>query len=649
MYDYLNDINFLTYLDKLNLRTHYARITLLQFKDESPVKQIQGNITSGNLNVNGSSAIRRTINLSMVANLNNSDIEDIDSDIAIDKKVKIEVGYKNITHKYKDDDIIWFPCGIFVISSASVARGITGWNISISGKDKMCLLDGTAGGTFPAPIIFHERLVELENGDYKTEYPIIRQIIFEAVNHYGGEKPENIIISDLQDKVKLLVKYVGENPIYFDSQYTNLSFIRDDMHQEEYFQGDDIGYEETDFTYPGELVCAAGDTVVTLLDKITKTLGNFEYFYTIDGKFVFQEIKNYLNTGSPLDELNANDYITTYSNCKYLYDLTDLDTTTQINRNPKYENIKNDFYAWGARQTSSGVEVGIRYHLAIDTKPSIYYANKYMWEVYDTEKQQLMPYEFTDSEDELIGEGWSFSNLNKEQTNGILVATLIAGRCQEWREELYRLALQAQVTNSVYNNYYDSELIAEWRNLYDPSNKDWNSTNHWNPIVFKRPKEINFWLDFLDGNNILDKYSIERIGRRTKAVADDSLKSVYNTTVPDVIFLKTSEETSMKEYYDTFGQNYFQVTDQLYDLFSASSTGASCFDRIRDMLYQNLSYNTTISITCLPKYYIEPNNIIHITDEKSKIDGNFLITQFSLPLAYNGTMSITATEVLTRV
>mgnify|MGYP007065770060 CR=1 FL=1 len=56
----------------------------------------------------------------------------------------------------------------------------------------------------------------------------------------------------------------------------------------------------TSFTYPGELVFNAGDTVTSLLDKIVSTLGNFEYYYDINGRFIFQEIKNYLNTGSPI-------------------------------------------------------------------------------------------------------------------------------------------------------------------------------------------------------------------------------------------------------------------------------------------------------------------------------------------------------------
>jgi hypothetical protein len=150
-----------------------------------------------------------------------------------------------------------------------------------------------------------------------------------------------------------------------------LSFEAQEDYPHMFSYGQDAGYKYTDFTYPGELVLNAGDTVVTLLDKIVSTLGNYEYFYNIDGKFVFQEIKNYLNTGSPLLELSPEDYVRSYNNAKFLYSLTDLDTTTAITRNPKYDNVKNDFYVWGKRKTSTGIEVSIRYHLAIDDKPDI--------------------------------------------------------------------------------------------------------------------------------------------------------------------------------------------------------------------------------------------------------------------------------------
>lgn len=634
MFEYLNDMDFLIQLDKLHMRVQYAKIILLSFKDEEPIKEIQGSITSGNLSVNGSSAIRRTINLTMLASIDNSNLEDIDNEISINKKIKVLIGYDNPLKSYKNyGDIIWFPCGLFVLSSANISRSTSGWNISITGKDKMCLLDGTAGGTLPASITFHESLVQLDNGDVEIQYPTIFQIIYEAVNHWGGEAIENIIITDIDEEIKMLVRYMGDKPVYFSNDYQSLSFEAQADYPHMFSYGQDAGYKYTDFTYPGELVLNAGDTVVTLLDKIVSTLGNYEYFYNIDGKFVFQEIKNYLNTGSPLLELSPEDYVRSYNNAKFLYSLTDLDTTTAITRNPKYDNVKNDFYVWGKRKTSTGVEVSIRYHLAIDDKPDIDLAMQNMWEVKDKESNLIVRYDF--------------NTLDEYSVDGYVV-TLVGTPCDEWREELYRRALNAQVSNSVYDNYYDSELIAEWRNLYNPMNKNWDATNHWNPDVFNDPGSINFWLDFIDTSSALGKYSIKNIGRRTKVVNNNDIKTVYNSEVPDVVFIEGLDQDLIVKYQG-IGQRFFILTNEYYNMFSISTTGTSCFDQIREMMYQNLCYNTTISLTCLPKYYIEPNNIIRVEDKDSNIYGNYQITQYSLPFTYNGTMSITATEVLTRV
>lgn len=634
MFEYLNDMDFLTQLDKLHMRVQYAKIILLSFKDEEPIKEIQGSITSGNLSVNGSSAIRRTINLTMLASIDNSNLEDIDNEISINKKIKVLIGYDNPLKSYKNyGDIIWFPCGLFVLSFANISRSTSGWNISITGKDKMCLLDGTAGGTLPASITFHESLVQLDNGDVEIQYPTIFQIIYEAVNHWGGEAIENIIITDIDEEIKMLVRYMGDKPVYFSNDYQSLSFEAQEDYPHMFSYGQDAGYKYTDFTYPGELVLNAGDTVVTLLDKIVSTLGNYEYFYNIDGKFVFQEIKNYLNTGSPLLELSPEDYVRSYNNAKFLYSLTDLDTTTAITRNPKYDNVKNDFYVWGKRKTSTGVEVSIRYHLAIDDKPDIDLAMQNMWEVKDKKSNLIVRYDFNTLDDYSVDD---------------YTVTLVGTPCDEWREELYRRALNAQVSNSVYDNYYDSELIAEWRNLYNPMNKNWDATNHWNPDVFNDPGSINFWLDFIDTSSALGKYSIKNIGRRTKVVNNNDIKTVYNSEVPDVVFIEGLDQDLIVKYQG-IGQRFFILTNEYYDMFSISTTGTSCFDQIREMMYQNLCYNTTISLTCLPKYYIEPNNIIRVEDKDSNIYGNYQITQYSLPLTYNGTMSITATEVLTRV
>ena len=67
------------------------------------------------------------------------------------------------------------------------------------------------------------------------------------------------------------------------------------------------------------------------------------------------------------------------------------------------------------------------------------------------------------------------------------------------------------------------------------------------------------------------------------------------------------------------------------------------------MLY-NYSYcPESVSITSLPIYYLEPNTRILIYDENSKINGEYIMTKYTLSLAYNGTMSITATKAAERL
>ena len=74
-------------------------------------------------------------------------------------------------------------------------------------------------------------------------------------------------------------------------------------------EGDYIGGLYEDLVYPAEddangLQANAGDSITSILDKIKDTLGNFEYFYDIDGNFVFREIQNYLNTSKATGDLN---------------------------------------------------------------------------------------------------------------------------------------------------------------------------------------------------------------------------------------------------------------------------------------------------------------------------------------------------------
>ena len=630
-------------LEKLvneKIQTTYAKIITYSF-DEKPLSSIEGRVSGGSIQANGASAVRRTLSLSMVAKPEISNIEDLDNEIAINKKVKVYIG------RLAGDEIMWFNCGFYVISSASVNQSTSGWTISISGKDKMALLDGTAGGTLPTAVTFHEIFEDLGDGNYKIDYPTIYQIIQEAVNHYGEIPLHDIIINDLEKVAKVLIKYIGGKPIYFAENYASFAYAEDAVHTKKYTYGQDVGYEFTAFTYPGELVFAAGATVVNLLEKICQILGNYEYFFDLDGRFIFQEKKNYLNTVSPIVYLIPQDYIQSYST-EATYEIKDSDTLVSLTRSPRYEDIKNDFVVWG--KNASGVD--IHYRLVIDEKPVLNKCKKYMWSVVN-DMGDVINYLYTDT-----------------NTKPAEAKELVASPCEEWREEIYRNALerQAQVQST---EPYDAEMLAFWRLLYDPDNKDWvyadyPEYNYWNPSVREDPASLVFWIDFIDTTSEVGKYAVSQIGRRMKVVNNDNIKILFTKQIPPIVFIPDYQEVAdlleieytnaedaaekVREYCAANETNYFfQLSPQVESSFVHSSTGPSAFDEIRNLLYQYLVYNTTISISCLPRYWYEPNNMIYLENRENGIQGNYVITQYSLPLTYNGTMSITMTQALTRV
>ena len=74
--------------------------------------------------------------------------------------------------------------------------------------------------------------------------------------------------------------------------------------------GQTVGYRLTELTYAGDLISNIGESITSILDKITKMLGNFEYFYDLDGRFIFQAKKTYVNTSwSPVIEVDEDMYV----------------------------------------------------------------------------------------------------------------------------------------------------------------------------------------------------------------------------------------------------------------------------------------------------------------------------------------------------
>jgi hypothetical protein len=60
--------------------------------------------------------------------------------------------------------------------------------------------------------------------------------------------------------------------------------------------GQTAGYRQTDLVYAGDLIANVGESITSVLDKIKNMLAEFEYFYDVNGQFIFQKKQSFIST-----------------------------------------------------------------------------------------------------------------------------------------------------------------------------------------------------------------------------------------------------------------------------------------------------------------------------------------------------------------
>lgn len=456
----LFDTDFLKKLNEQHNHIIYARIISLNFS-ELPLEQIEGRVTGGNINIDGSSAIRRSCSLTFTA----KDLKLHDYYWSLNTKIKVEIGLQNdINDNY--DKIIWFPQGIYLITSFNISQATNNYTVSITGKDKMSLLNGEIGGYLGLQTTFDKYDESITSAtdptkieEVVTHKELIKRIITDLVNTYGHEPFSNIIINDLDiyglnqldfnkwedsggtemylvydettsscnevvNSLRKLTNYIFEGCLtmkvsdestwslihfkdylsvnktsdaditYFTKTALNSNDeaslegldqkekdrLKEDILSHRYsivkiISGQICGYAAQDLIYDEDLIGNSTDTVTSVLDKIVKKLGEFEYFYNLDGQFVFQEKKTYVQSSwNNLISTNKDSYVDPNEASKYLtYSFEGSNLITSFQNNPNINNIKNDYIIWGEKTSSlSSTKIPIHAHYAIDKKPKYY-------------------------------------------------------------------------------------------------------------------------------------------------------------------------------------------------------------------------------------------------------------------------------------
>lgn len=213
-------------------------------------------------------------------------------------------------------------------------------------------------------------------------------------------------------------------------------------------------------------------------------------------------------------------------------------------------------------------------------------------------------------------------------------------------------------SDTSYHPQYDTSVnSAKLKDQYINSLvKPDNLFRYWNKSVFNAPETLNFWFDFLDDTSELQAISVPMMGDRTKVVNDNKVTSVYFKQIPDFVFTtkKALDSFHWKNYnrdqmLDKSGYTFLYISQGMEQLFSISYRGKSAKDKIDDLVYQFGYCAENVTINAVPVYYLEPNTRIFVQDSESGVNGEYIVTKITIPLTYNGTMSITANKAPERV
>lgn len=754
--------NELLKLDGARNREIFARATSLD-RYERPIETIEGKITgSGSINVDGNSAVRRSFSLTMVA----KDLVMHNIYWGLRHKIKLEIGVRDLAAG-PSSTIYWFKQGIYVLTEFRSTQSVNNFTISMSGKDKMCLLNGEVGGNFMAQTDVGQIETISDGETVQIEALKISTIIKEMLIGIGGELPQNIILNNVDDYGIELLTYTGSEPLYiiFNSEINEakdynigndlgtesewlyegeqlssfdiyagiippLSDLRetalDETREDFIIQRVDpdtgetknyaifkvetnqvCGYRITELTYPGgELIANVGETITSILDKIKNQFGTFEYFYDIDGHFVWQLKQLYTNTSynSRTDYTlqDTQSYVESpYQVPKYSYYFNDNNLITAINNSPQLGNLKNDFSIWGTN--TNDLAIHLRY--AIDVKPTKYTTyDGVEYEAGEIDEDEVAElsniiedlksrYEYlsTRSEEELTEEEKDFLASYEETLKQAVDNKNAYYRIHcDWRELIYQMALdwfkyyhhggatdtstdtadtfiqKLQENNPDYESLilygctgyeqYYTDLQGFWRYLYNPfaasSGGVYDPITGFNNLIEDDPEALIFDFDFLDADTSdVGNYAVPYIGDRTKTSNNSAIKVIKYRDIPNIIYYWNNidpKEESVKRIQEGYYTIWFSK-EHMKEYVDIAIRTKSCYDELDNFLYNYTYINQSISLTSIPIYRLEPNTLIYIKDETNDINGEYAINRMTIPLTYNGTMSITANRIPKRL
>lgn len=605
-------------------------------------------------------------------------------------------------------EVIWFNLGIFVITEASFSHSINSSSISIQAQDKMAMLNGVLAGEIGADVSFSigdsgekypyfyiikEALTVF--GSEQEQKVIVNDI--------------PVMIPNTQKATSNIPNLYYSTSTYrtFDNDGVplgstgNTALIINENDEVDVY----IPFAPTsEFDFKGN--SKVTDILERIKQDL---FGIYNYYYDENGFFKFERQKEFSDSDSfqlqYLQDISNNNYFPSYNSVPITYDFSNKDIISSFSNAPQWRGIKNDFYVYGKNNILFHLAIDTKpvvptefYEKNLDGtwSTTILVPYNQPWQQFLIDQTEFLLqtnpgskpsyyypelkafFEFTsDKQDKTLGiykklsatDGVWRSTSSDVEANAFITtnATTKKGIPSSWKYFFDILDEGAP----AYNGFSISAIGRRIKSINDqtietlyPVNPPVDSTRKqlilFDNIPFIYPKVWEEGLVVKNGDVVqagVNFYIVSDISINGEIIptgADEptNTSGIYSNsgiTYQYTNFLSYNQDSVNTEIeLAAEGVQYYSVlksqvqsflNDQIYPYAN------DAFSNIKNSLFTHTNYNESITISCVPIYTLDVNEIVNVLDLETQILGNYYIQSISFDFSEGAQMSIAAQKI----
>jgi hypothetical protein len=130
-------------------------------------------------------------------------------------------------------------------------------------------------------------------------------------------------------------------------------------------------------------------------------------------------------------------------------------------------------------------------------------------------------------------------------------AYIVPFSSNDYRMELFLDGAINESTGLEYNDYY-TELKTEWPKLFNifpikiTDQTTLTSSNYYS-IIKNNPTNMDYFLDFLSNSELITKYGISNIGKRTKVISNNNINCIFEPICPNIIYIDKNPPVNLNQ------------------------------------------------------------------------------------------------------